>query len=414
VDASIGEVRRALGDGGPQLEHLIEVILKRFLDRFTATAAAVADAARAEPAVGASGGSEEPLRMSAPAPTAAEPAPAPAADEAGEIVTVWFGTNRQLRNEREPGRGFSSRLEDDPDTVRYGTCSVFVPESHKFGSLGSASLFERAVLGKDDRLKLRGIDLNAAEDFWQSVTDALRRCGESERQALVFLHGYSCSFEGAALRTAQIAADLKPPGIAAFFSWPSKGNLLGYLLDEARIEASEGAITDFLTSLATNVGAKRVHVIAHSMGNLGLLRAMDKTLNRAARASAVQFGQVFLAAPDVDVALFRQLAVAYPQLSVRTTIYISPRDWAVRVSRLLRLRAARVGFAPPVTVMPGMDTVWVPDFHLDLLGHSYYAKAAGVLNDMAELLRRDDAPSARPRLVSEQAAAGLPYWRMRE
>jgi esterase/lipase superfamily enzyme len=108
----------------------------------------------------------------------------------------------------------------------------------------------------------------------------------------------------------------------------------------------------------------------------------------------MKFGQMFLAAPDVDTRLFRELDAAYPDLSRRTTVYISPRDFAVRVSRWLRGREPRVGFTPPVTFVPGIDTIWVPDFHLDLLGHSYYAKAAGVLNDMHDLLRLDSAPAA--------------------
>ena len=75
----------------------------------------------------------------------------------------------------------------------------------------------------------------------------------------------------------------------------------------------------------------------------------------------------------------------------------------------------RVSDSPrPVTVMQGMDTIWVPDFHLDLLGHSYYAKAEGVLNDMSALPRRDSPPATRPRLVGDETGDGLQYWQMRD
>jgi esterase/lipase superfamily enzyme len=325
---------------------------------------------------------------------------------------VWFGTNRRPTNADDFNRGFTAKPEDDPLKVNYGTCEVEIPRSHKFGSLGS-SLLVRLITRTDDRLKLEEIRALAEESFWGGIKAHLQTLDDSERQALVFIHGYSCSFKSAALRAAQIGADLKVPGVTAFFSWPSRGRLLGYLLDNARIESSEAAITEFLVRFANDAGVERVHVIAHSMGNLGLLRAMQRVLADAQRRSAVKFGQVFLAAPDVDTRLFKQLANAYPQLSIRTTVYVSPRDLAVRVSRWLRGREPRVGFTPPVTVVPGIDTIWVPDFHLDLLGHSYYAKAAGVLHDMHDLLQRDSAPATRARLDADVNTEGEQYWVMR-
>lgn len=96
--------------------------------------------------------------------------------------------------------------------------------------------------------------------------------------ALVFIHGFNVTFEEAAIRAAQIGFDLKVPGITAFFSWPSKGrlSLLDYAADEATIDASAGKMTDFLVKFAQQTDAERVHVIAHSMGNRGLLGAMQR------------------------------------------------------------------------------------------------------------------------------------------
>jgi esterase/lipase superfamily enzyme len=366
----------------------------------------------AEPAL-----EHEPATAPAPAP-APRPAPAPppatAAPRADqtEVYRVWFATNRRPKDPGDFNRGFTASPEDDHTLVHYGTCDVEIPRSHKFGSLGSSFLV-RAITRTDDRLKLETVSALAEELFWEGVKQRLQQLPDAERQALVFIHGYSTSFKSAALRAAQIGADLKAPGVTAFFSWPSRGRLLGYLMDDARIEASEAAITEFLVRFANDVGAHRLHVIAHSMGNLGLLRAMQHILADAQRRTNVRFGQVFLAAPDVDTRLFKQLAIAYPELTRRTTVYISPRDLALRVSRWLRGREARVGFAPPITVVPGIDTVWVPDFRLDLLGHSYYAKAAGVLHDMHDLLRIDSAPAGRARLTADVNGDGQQYWVMR-
>jgi esterase/lipase superfamily enzyme len=208
-----------------------------------------------------------------------------------------------------------------------------------------------------------------------------------------------------------MGVDLKAPGLTAFFSWPSRGETQDYAVDEAAIESSEAAITEFLVRFASDVGAQRVHIIAHSMGNRALLRAMQRIRADATRYSSVQFGQIFLAAPDVDAGLFRELAAAYPQLTLRTTLYVSPADKAVGISRLLH-GAARVGFTPPVTMVPGIDTVVIPDFNLDLLGHTYYAKGAGVRSDMFTLLRRDTSPADRQRLQAAAGDDGASYWTM--
>ena len=66
----------------------------------------------------------------------------------------------------------------------------------------------------------------------------------------------------------------------AFYSWPSLGTTIGYTADEATIEASEPFIAEFLARFAAESGARHIHIIAHSMGNRGLLRAFHRIVAR--------------------------------------------------------------------------------------------------------------------------------------
>jgi esterase/lipase superfamily enzyme len=323
------------------------------------------------------------------------------------VYTVWYGTDRAPLDPANPAAGFGTARAD---SVSYGTCAVNIPRSHKFGSLGS-SWWKRLLRGQDDRLKLEQVTALASARFWQAVGEELQRWDEDERQALVYVHGFNVEFSEAALRAAQIGFDLKVPGVMAFFSWPSRGAPDKYPADEATIETSEAAIAEFLVRFANDVGARRVHVLAHSMGNRGLLRAMQRIQAEAAARSRAKFGQIILAAPDVDARLFKDLARLYPSWSERTTLYASPGDRAVGLSRWLH-DAARAGFTPPVTVVPGIDTVEVPDLDLDLLGHSYYAEAEGVLHDMFDLLRRNADPDDRQQLERLALPGGETYWRL--
>lgn len=354
-----------------------------------------------------------PPPMPAPAPEApaagAEPATKAWEPEA-QIYNVWYGTNRRPIDAGNAWRGYSDRRESDPRTVHHGMCEVTIPQSHNFGELGSP-WYERWMTLTDDRLKLRRIIGSTEAEFWASVRKELDLWGESERQALVYLHGYNVIFEEAAIRAAQIGFDLKAQGVTAFFSWPSKGTAHEYPADEASIEASEDAIAEFMARFVEHVGADRVHVIAHSMGNRGLLRAMQRILSDAERRSRVKFGQIFLAAPDVDADVFGRLAEAYPSRSVRTTLYVSPTDKAVGLSKWLH-GFARAGFMPPVTIVQGIDTVAVPDFDLDVLGHAYFAEAAAVLHDIFDVLHFNAPPQKRQRLRKARRDDGKEYWTM--
>lgn len=328
-----------------------------------------------------------------------------------ERQEVWYATNRILVDSSDLSQGFGN-TRDPGGNVHFGRCDVFVPKSHSFGSLGTPWWKRWLRLRfSDDHLKIiKRKSSRSPEEFYLDLRQEIETSEEDNRQLLVYLHGYCVSFDEAALRAAQMAVDLKPPGITAFFSWPSSATLSGYLADADRIAASEPAITEFLTRLATETGAETVNIIAHSMGNRGLARAIQRITANASRAG-ISFGQLILAAPDIEVALFRDLAKLYPLVSKRTTMYVSSRDKALGMSKWLQ-DSDRAGFTPPVTVVPNIDTVAVSDIDLSLLGHGYYAEAEGVLYDIAEVLRHNSPPGKRTRIrpVAEALYGKPAYW----
>ena len=60
---------------------------------------------------------------------------------------------------------------------------------------------------------------------------------------------------------------------------------------------------------------------------------------------------------------------------------------------------------------PSVDTVAVPDFDLDLLGHSYFAQAEALLHDIFDLLRHGEAPAHRQR-ISPALEDGVTFWKL--
>ena len=335
-------------------------------------------------------------------------APPPDTDhKTSTLYPLWYGTNRKLVDASDVTKGFSSERDTQ---LHYGSCRVAVPKSHEIGSAGS-SWWKRLLTLTDDRLKLdrKSLEVMAENRFWSDVSRALQEHDFGERMALVFIHGFNVSFDEAALRAAQIGFDLQVPGMTAFYSWPSKGKLNGYPADEASIQASERFIAQFLTQFATQSGAEKVHIIAHSMGNRGLLRSLQRVVQQAQEQSHVSFGQIFLAAPDEDPDVFRDLAAAYKTLAQRTTLYVSAKDKALAGSGLIHDHP-RAGFSPPVMIVPGIDTVEVSNIDLTLLGHGYFSAARDVLQDMHNLIRQNVPPDQRFGLRGETNSNGDRYW----
>jgi esterase/lipase superfamily enzyme len=328
----------------------------------------------------------------------------------GWLYPVFFGTNRVPVDPDKSKQGFSNNRSS---ITTYGRCEVWIPVTHKFGETGNAWWKRwKQINFDDDHLRLESTSFLSETDIWSCLRREMEQA-EGQRHGLVFLHGYRVSFRDAAARAAQMGFDLKVSGATTFFSWPSKGALHGYGADAAAIEASEGAITQFLADFAAKSGAEVVHLVAHSMGNRGLLRALQHIASDAELAVGIKFGQIFLAAPDVDRDLFLSVAQLYPRFSERTTLYASRADKALALSSWLHNfpRAGYYNEKNPVIVAAGvdrLDTVAVPFVDSDWLGHSYFAEGEALLYDMAELMRHGTPPNRRQRLFSE---AG--YWVMK-
>ena len=323
--------------------------------------------------------------------------------KAADIYDVWYGTNRLHQIDNTFDNNFGTK-------VQYGKCRVAIPKGHVFGSIGSSPItrwLQRVTSRTDYKLAIVKLTPLPPSQFARSIGSRLAKYDKDERAVLIFIHGYNVSFSDAAIHAAQIGFDLKVPGVMALYSWPSNANTAAYLKDADAVAASEEYIVEFVTQMSKAASAAKINIIAHSMGNLGLLRALAAGLSDR-RLQQLKFGQIFLAAPDIDVNFFRQRAAVYPRCSDRTTLYISAGDRALGLSRLVHANQ-RTGYSPPVTIVNGIDTVEVTHVDLNRLGHGYYAEAAGVLYDMATLVRNDVPPDKRPRLFSETTTEGE-YW----
>jgi esterase/lipase superfamily enzyme len=116
-------------------------------------------------------------------------------------------------------------------------------------------------------------------------------------------------------------------------------------------------------------------------------------------------------APDVDAALFRELAVSMKSTSDQITLYASSKDGALIASKLFAgyTRAGQGG--SELIVMPGvLQSIDASEVDTSLLGlnHSYFADNGTILSDLYRLFR-DDPAEQRFGLTEATGAAGK-YW----
>jgi esterase/lipase superfamily enzyme len=249
------------------------------------------------------------------------------------------------------------------------------------------------VLAKTEQLE--------RDEFFKKLHTNMDQTGKN---LLVFIHGYNVSFEDAARRTAQMAVDLEFQGAPVFYSWPSHNDWYRYPDDALNIQASVGQIRAFLEQLARDSGAEAIHLVAHSMGNVGLTQALAKL-----ESDGPMFHQVILAAPDIDAGVFKeQIAPRITSKAKRVTLYTSQTDLALLASRYFN-QGHRVGDSSQgVVVFPGIETIDATSIDSSLLGHSYYGSSVNVLEDIANLLK--DLPITNRNYLEMQPNQTPPYW----
>jgi esterase/lipase superfamily enzyme len=294
------------------------------------------------------------------------PLSAPASTATGATVRVWYATNRTRLLGTMPTFG-----TDPAAAMSYGYADVGIPRDHRMGEIEAPSIW-RLEFSEDP---VKHVTVLSLEDEREAdfLTQVGKRSNQSAaRQMLVFVHGFNEAFDAAIKRTAQIAYDLAFDGPAIAFSWPSQGRLtpLDYTKDERNADVSAAALSAFLMRLRGTSDRVTIHVIAHSMGNRVLTRALETA--SAGFENGTKLKDLVLMAPDVDAALFRQAAGKVAATAERVTLYASSQDLALKAAHRVSgyTRAGEGG--PDVLVVPGIDTVDASSVETSAfgLGHS--------------------------------------------
>ena len=344
----------------------------------------------------------------APPPRAVAPRSYAVLDSGATRVTIFLATTRRAVPSERPADRFGP---DDADSLQFAAVSVNVPP---YGARGTGELPRQGALssafssGPNPAKEFFVASVIPADSnrFVQRVAADL--AGTRSRNVLVFVHGFNTSFEDAAVRAAQIAADLNFDGSVVLFSWPSAASVTSYVRDQ---QAARNAGFHLLRLLrGTLVAAQPDHVelLGHSMGSETIAKALSLA---AASDSLPRFDQVIFAAPDLDRRVFgREILPRLEARAARVTLYASNDDDALRASRAVN-GVWRLGLGgDSLVVLKGMDTIDATRVRADALGHTLFGNQS-FLADLSSLLAEGKSPAERRLLAVNRG--DLVFYRFR-
>jgi esterase/lipase superfamily enzyme len=314
-------------------------------------------------------------------------------DTGSARLTIFLATTRRSVSSDRPSERYGP---DDGDSLQFAAVSVNVP-SYRVRGTGelprTGTLRDNALSYRPDPLRdffvTSTIPVDSAR-FVQRLSADLATT--RSRDLLVFVHGYNVSFEDAAVRAAQVAADLNFDGSILLFSWPSAASVTAYVRDQQSARNAGFQLLRILRNHAVAAQPDRVNLLGHSMGAEVIGKAFTLT---SPGDSTPRLAQVILAAPDVDARVFRREIL--PRLAphaAHITLYASSDDDALRASRVVN-GAGRLGLGgDSLVVIDGMDTIDATRVTADVLGHTLFGNEA-FLSDVAVLLTDGRSPSER-------------------
>lgn len=221
--------------------------------------------------------------------------------------------------------------------LNYQAVSVSIPPLHRQGVV---ELPSRQMADPAATLAALSNQPSTSAEFERRVAAAAAASGGD---VSVFVHGFNTTYEEAVFRLAQLAHDSELRGASVLFTWPSRGRVLDYLTDRESAMFSRDRLEIVLGQIARRPEVRRINLLAHSMG---ALLAME-TLRQAKRGGDGEFSGklnvVLLAAPDIDLDVFRTQLEVIGKRQRPTVVLISTDDQALSLSRTLSGDVERVG-----------------------------------------------------------------------
>jgi len=341
------------------------------------------------------------------------------------MIRIHFATNRNVKHETSKnGNNFGDRFNaQGPQCFRVGWVEVTNggnPKDDDTWEVGRCELYPENL----DSSAKAGAKLGSAALF-----DALRaHLKENDCDLIIYLHGFANDFPNSAKRAAALqrlySGGTRPVEVV-MFSWPSNGEVFpsyNYFSDREDAEISgiamARALKRFVEFLAEIRAADRetirqaklqglvptesqlrqcerkLHLVAHSMGNWALRHALIKYADLHPGRLPRVFDHAFLMAADedADALEFAHKLGRLTDLANWVSVYHARDDRALQISDSTKGNPDRLGADGPASFDPlpervvAIDCRDVSDTILSHGRHQYYRLRDEVIADVVATL----------------------------
>lgn len=325
-------------------------------------------------------------------------APAPDA----RVHDILIATTRD-RDDR-PGTYFSGERREEG--LDFAEVSVSVPPNHEPGKIEWA---DTAPGDPNRHFVARSAGyLEGTARFRARLDERLSRLPPGQRSVFVFIHGYNTRFAEGVFRYAQLVHDSDFQGVPLFFTWASRGTATGYIYDINSASIARDGLEDFV-KIITASKAERVVILAHSMGNYLLLETGSRLSPQARARFSRKVDHVVLAAPDVDIDLFKAHMRRMGKPNRPWVLIVSRDDRALGLSRRIAGGKERLGAYSDDEELAELGAIVVnlTEFEsADSANHSKFAQLAALGPEFREAVAKSGLTVAVRDASARQAGYG--------
>jgi esterase/lipase superfamily enzyme len=307
------------------------------------------------------------------------PATGPALGATDHALLVATTRERDAR----PGALFSGERSGVLD---YAAITVSVPPNHASGDVEWPSTPPGNP--NTDFVVRKAEYLSGDQEFVRALNMQLAMRPRGSRKVMIFVHGFNTLFSEGLYRLAQVDHDAQTVDVPVLFSWASRGKVTDYIYDSNSATAARDDLAHTLSLLFAS-DAEQVNILAHSMGNWVTVEALRQIAIAGRIPHNEKLGSVFLAAPDIDLDVFKSELRQFPEPRRRFYVIVSKDDQALQISSLIAGGKARLGSDGNTSelVALGATVIDLTDINaMDPTNHGKFAQLATIAPQLLALL----------------------------
>ena len=309
----------------------------------------------------------------------------------GKNHTILVATTRE--RDSRPGTYFGG---ERAQSVSYATVTVAVPPTHVPGKIEWPS---RAPGNPETDFVVRNAAyLDSEREFVKTLNAQLAMRPPGKRRVFVFIHGYNTMFADGLYRFTQIVEDADAPAVPVLFTWASRGHVTDYVYDSNSATAARDELEHTLRLVFAS-NAETVNILAHSMGNWVTVEALRQIKISAKLPPMKKLGAVVLAAPDIDIDVFKSQMRRFGKPRKPFFVIVSRDDKALRFSDFIAGGKERLGSYSNDAELTALGAVVIDLTDVkatDRSNHAKFAQLAEIAPEMRQVFEGGVATQGKP------------------